>query len=319
MVVVNILILALGFATCTEQHEYDLAVEDVMIFHSQNKKVLKNKTILINDDSIALVVDINIKFRAVKTIEGKGRLVTPGFVDSHVHLTQIFGDGVNGTPEFIENNDSYRDVLSDQYLSFGTTTILDMGQFDEWMDVSLDWQKNPDPNYPNLFISGNKLISSGEAWPYTYKGFKQIKNRGDADKTVGEYANLGIGHIKLYKMLREQEMKAIVDETKQHNLMVFAHTDMSIVTIPQAMDLGVRNFEHFFTLVPSVLNMDVLYKNRAPTPAQWMKLAITASPNKHLHQLDPLASDLLPGRDATGRSLKLLKVEIASPTTGPSR
>lgn len=239
--------------------DFDLAIENVKVFDSKNKTIMEGKTILINGDSIVAVVNSSQKVIANKRIVGQGRLVVPGFIDTHMHLSHIYGDGANGHQEVLENNDLFRRVLSDQYLAYGTTTIMDMGQYEAWMDVSLDWQKNTEPNYPNLFITGQALISYGGKWPYTYKGYRQISDEDDAKRTVVGYDKKGIRHIKLYKMLRGTEMKAVVDEAKKHKIPVYAHTDLNVVTISQAMDLGVRNFEHFFTLVPSVLNMDELW------------------------------------------------------------
>ncbi len=237
-------------------YEYDLAIQNVRIFDSEKKRVLNNKTIFVKGDSIAEIVDNSKKYSAERIIEGDGRLIVPGFIDTHMHLGQIYGDGANGHQERLVNDDSFRGVLSDQYLAYGTTTVVDMGQYEKWMEVSLGWQKNPHPDYPNLFLSSTKLISSGDEWPYTYEGFEQVMNEKDARETVRKYAQMGIRYVKLYKWLRKPEMRVVVDEVHKQNMIVFAHTDMNIVTIREAMDLGVSHFEHFFTLVPSVLNMD---------------------------------------------------------------
>lgn len=241
-------------------YDFDLAIQNVEIFDSKNKAILSHKTILIKGDSIVDLLDDSQKFISKNTIDGNGRLAVPGFIDTHMHLGQIYGDGANGHQKLLENDDSFRRVLSDQYLAYGTTTILDMGQYAEWMDVSLDWHKNPAPDYPNLFLSSMKLISSGDGWPYTYEGFKQVMNADDAERTLAEYDHMGIRYIKLYKLLRMPEMKILTDEAKKYRMITFAHTEPNNdnnVTINQAMDLGVRNFEHFYTLAPSVLNLDV--------------------------------------------------------------
>lgn len=236
-------------------YDCDLAIQNVKIFDSKNKKILEDRTIIVNGDSIAGIFGNSQKFSAEKTIDGKGRLIVPGFIDTHMHLGQIYGDGANGHQERLVGNDSFRGVLSDQYLAYGTTTILDMGQYEKWIAVSLDWQKNPDPNYPNLFLTSTKLISSGDDWPYTYEGFEQVANEEDARETVRKYAQMGIRYVKLYKWLRKPEMKVVIDEAQKQNMKLFAHTDENVVIIQEAMDLGVNHFEHFFTLVPSVLNI----------------------------------------------------------------
>jgi imidazolonepropionase-like amidohydrolase len=40
------------------------------------------------------------KFRAKKTIDAEGKLVTPSFIDAHVHPTDVFGD-YDRAPEYL--------------------------------------------------------------------------------------------------------------------------------------------------------------------------------------------------------------------------
>jgi imidazolonepropionase-like amidohydrolase len=84
------LLLLLVFG-CRKPEKYDLAVSNKTLFDSETGKTIPNKTILINRDTIAAIVDGNPKVLARKGIDGKGRLVTPGLVDTHIHLTDIFG------------------------------------------------------------------------------------------------------------------------------------------------------------------------------------------------------------------------------------
>ena len=65
--------------------------------------------------------------------------------------------------------------------------------------------------------------------------------------------------MKLYSRLQAKDMKPIVEEAKKYGITLNAHTDYNIVTIPQALDMGVRNFEHFFTTIPSVLSFNKHY------------------------------------------------------------
>jgi len=232
-----------------QESTYDLAIENVRIFDSKSKQVLKNKTILINSDTIASIEAVSKKYNAKKIIKGNDKLIVSGFIDTHMHLSQIYGDGDNTAPETLD--DSYRKILSEKYLAYGTTTVFDMGMPEKWMNRTLEWQKNPLPEYPNLFITGGALKSDEEREPNM--NHAEIQNLDSAKRKIQEYAKLGVQHLKLYWRLRKPEMKAIVEEAKVQNLSTYAHTDQNIVTINEAMDLGVINFEHFFTLIPSVI------------------------------------------------------------------
>lgn len=250
----GLILILIGFMGCSHQPTHKLAIKNVKIFDSRNKTVLENKTILINADTITSIIDASQKVYADETIEGSGRLVVPGFIDTHVHLRQMLDVGNGSSPKVI--NDSYRKKLAEKFLEYGTTTVLDMGQPESWMYTTIDWQKNPSPDYPNYFITGSAMISDLE-WNNPAQHHVVIKDPEHAIKKVQQYDSIGSGYIKLYSKLEEPDMKVVVEAAKKRNINLYAHTDYNRVTMRQAMKMGVYNFEHFFTLTPSVLNHDV--------------------------------------------------------------
>lgn len=254
----GLLLFIVNFMACstvstTQLNQYDLAIKNVKIFDSKNKEIIPNKTILIKGDQIAEIIDATETFQADKIIEGDDKLVTPGFIDTHVHLQGAFKYTREYIPEYLDENlrPTYQNILAQQYLAFGTTTIIDMGQKDKWVDETIQWQKNPAPEFPNLFINGSSMISDERRRPAPHH--LEIMDEMAAKNKVREYAKKGLQYMKLYSRLRAPEMEAIIAEGKKHNITFNAHVDNNVVTIPQAMDLGVRNFEHFFTLSPSIL------------------------------------------------------------------
>ena len=231
---------------------YDLAIQNVQVFNSQTKTVKVNQTVLINRDTIAAIVDATKRINATKIIRGNGKLLTPGFVDTHIHLQQMLRLDRGNGPDKID--DSFRKRLSEKCLPWGTTTAIDMGQPESWLPVTTKWQENPSPDFPNYYVLGGALISErgGRGVPQHH-----IEVRvEDASNKIRYYKDLNIKNIKLYWRLNEPEMKAIIAAANKEDMEMYAHVDHNIITIPQAMDLGVRNFEHFFTLTPSILKYD---------------------------------------------------------------
>ena len=245
-----ILLILICLTSCKTSEVFDLAIQNVTIFESENQTILDNKTILIKNDTIADIVNANKKISAEKIIEGNGRLVTSGFIDTHIHLRQMLDLASGIPPEIID--DSFRKKLSDKILSYGTTTVLDMGQPESWIPISIDWQKKPLPDYPNYFITGAAMISKGNR-----ASVHQIVVENPAQK-IKEYDSIGSGYIKLYSKLNLDDMNVLVKEAKKKNMNMYAHTEgIGKVTIPQAMEVGVKDFEHFFTVLPSVLDYKV--------------------------------------------------------------
>lgn len=236
------------------QVNYDLAIHDVDIFDSRNKTVLSDKTVLINGDHIAAIIDASESFTAEKTIAGQGKLLSPGFIDTHVHLRQMLDLSTGKAPTYID--DSYRKKLAQTFLPYGTTTVVDMGQPEEWMDVTVNWKKNPSPDYPNYFMVGGAMISD-LAWNRNPSQHHTIVYKeADAIQKVQKYADMEVEHIKLYWKLERSDMETIINEANKQQLNLYAHVDQNIVTIPQAMDLGVNDFEHFFTVTPGILDYE---------------------------------------------------------------
>lgn len=249
-----LLLFSTAFA-CFSQGKYDLAIKNVDLFDSKTKKVLINQTILINADTIASIVAGDVDVLAFNVIEGNGRLATPGFVDTHIHLTNTYGD-YEEAPEYLAKDSLtyYRQLLADEFLKYGTTTIRVAGQPENWIKPTLKWQKNPSPLYPDIYISGGALISD-QPNP-AYNNHVIVKGPEDAAAKIQEYYDLGIEHIKLYSKLQPDDFKAAYNKAEELGLNVCAHVDRNIMSIDTAMTWGMKHFEHTFTLAMSVFSYE---------------------------------------------------------------
>jgi imidazolonepropionase-like amidohydrolase len=255
-----IVIILESLGSCHPSDTYDLAIENVKIFDVYNGEVIEQKTILINNSIIESIIDSGKEFIADRVIHGKGRLVTPGFIDTHIHVTDMYGDYENAPTYLADDSvDYYRSQLTKTYLRYGTTTVMDMGQPENWMNVSLKWQKEPPSRYPNIYISGGAMISDEEREPYI--SHTEVVSPEDAENKVRNYNQLGLKHLKLYWRLREPEMRAIVDKAQQLNMHLYAHVDQNVLSVQQALSMGVKNFEHLQSIALSVFRYDDHYEN----------------------------------------------------------
>lgn len=242
--------------SCETKPQFDLAIENVQVFDPKTKTVTPNQTILIQNDTITLVTNTSENYSAKQKIEGKGRLLSPGFIDTHVHLVGNYGTNAAGPETYSADNglEMLRDLTRHHYLNYGVTTLIEMGQPEEWMDITLDWQKQPKPNYPDLFICGGSIVSDEDRRQPAHH--IEVMNPEDGRQKVRDYAAKGLKYMKFYRKLRKPDYEAMVDEAKIQGIIVNSHVDNNVVTISEAMDYGVRNFEHFFTLTPSILDYD---------------------------------------------------------------
>jgi imidazolonepropionase-like amidohydrolase len=256
------LLLLLPGGSYAQHHASELAIQNVRVFDSKTKRVRAHKTVLIDAGLIVGIVSANQNVHATTVLEGNDRLVVPGFIDTHTHLRNVYGS----LEEVAKNQAGLdRQKLADTYLRYGTTTIVDMGQPEQWIDTSLAWQQHPLPDYPNLFITGGAMVSA-EAGRQTYMNHVAVANPAAARQKVQDYAERGIEYVKIYWRLRKPDLEAVVAEGQKQHLTISAHIDNNVTTMTDALALGVQNFEHVLTLPPAVL---VLNEHRAALRARY--------------------------------------------------
>lgn len=247
--------LALLFALTSfcQVAKFDLVIKNATVFNSKTGTLSKNQTILIKDGIITYVTGKQKKYAALKTIDAAGKLVTPAFIDTHIHLTDVYRS-YGALPEYFPKDslELYRKRLSDNFLPYGITTAMIMGQNEKWLPPILGWVADPSPNYLNVYTVGGAFISNEGRKPYI--NHVMVQSPSAAKQKVIEYYNLGIRHIKLYWKLRRPEFEAAIETADSLHMKLYGHIDQNIMFIDSTLDLGLHNYEHILTLVNSVLH-----------------------------------------------------------------
>ncbi len=238
------------------QEPFDLVVRDVDLFDARRGRVIEDRTVCIRDGLVVEVLDAEADVEAEKRIEGAGRLAVPGFVDTHAHLQVVFERPDGSIPDRLEPEEDVRAELARLYLDHGTTTIVDMGMTEAWLDQAVAWQHAPRSDWPNLWFVGSSLNSTLPWDTSPPPHHLQLAGPDEARAKVAAYADLGLEHLKLYWKLLEPEMRAVVETARERGLRTYAHMDNNIATMETALELGVVHYEHFFTLIPGVLDLD---------------------------------------------------------------
>lgn len=234
--------------------KFDLAIKNANVFDSRTGLVSRNKTILIKDGIIVQVTGNKKNYTATKTIDAGGKLVTPGFIDTHIHLTDVYR-AYGPLPETFAKDslELYRKRLSDIFLPYGVTTAMIMGQSEKWLPPVLEWQKNPLPQYLDVYTVGGALVSNEGRKPYINHAI--VESPGAAKQKVIDNYNLGLRHLKLYWKLRRPEFEAAFKTADSLGMKVYGHIDQNVMFIDTTLDIGLRNYEHILTLATSVLHL----------------------------------------------------------------
>jgi hypothetical protein len=242
--------------SCTTAPQYDLVITNAKIFDVASGTVVTGKNILIAGDTIAGIVDASEKATAVKTIDASGKLVIPGMIDTHTHPSDVLGD-YDRAPKTIpaDSANVYRERISATYLPYGITTIMMMGEPEAWVAPTMTWVNNPLPDQVDMYTTGGALISKETRKPYI--SHMTVESPLAAKQKVQEYYDLGIRHIKLYSRLRKPEMEAALHTADSLHMHVFGHighVDYNVMYIDTSLAMGLKNYEHIFTVARSAFN-----------------------------------------------------------------
>ncbi|HET6227714.1 MAG TPA: amidohydrolase family protein [Bacteroidia bacterium] len=240
---------------CKTKNPYDLAITNASVLDVRTGQVLKNKNIFIRKSIIENISDE--AFESKNTIDANGKLVTPGLIDTHIHPTDVFGD-YERAPLFLPKDslDILRKQLSDEYLRYGTTTVMTMGQPENWLKQMMGWTQ-PKSNCVDFMMSAGAFVSKENRTPYI--AHTLASSPMEARKKILDAYALGIRHLKIYSRIREPEFSTVFKVADSLGMIIYGHIgdfNPEFIKMPYALTKGVRNFEHLITIQNSVLNED---------------------------------------------------------------
>ena len=198
-----VLLLACG-ACASAPPVADLVVRDAAVFDPRTGRVAPRQTVVVRDGLVDAVLEDGDPAvpDARQVIDGRGRLLTPGFFDVHYHTDDVLADSMNTTGGAIarlsmdpDDVDRYRRAVAALYLPHGVTVIREAGGPDTSLPLMEAWMDRV-PWAPDVYPSGGALVSVEDR--ETYPGHAVVRDPDDARRTVRRYRDAGFRHVKLY-------------------------------------------------------------------------------------------------------------------------
>ncbi|WP_299437131.1 amidohydrolase family protein [uncultured Aquimarina sp.] len=202
----------------TEQVDYkqfkpqegSFAIKNINVLSPDGDSIISKQTVLIEKGLItAIDSTLNLSSKT-KVIDGSGKYLIPGLIDTHVHLFQ-----------------SPNDLLL--YVANGVTEIRELiGEKNH-----LKWRKQIEDGRigPKMFVASPRLGSfeSMEGWFMSWsQGYLNIKNAKEARKTVKRLYDEGYNGIKIYSQLTKESYLAIIETANSLGMPVFGHIPWSL-------------------------------------------------------------------------------------------
>lgn len=141
-------------ATDTES----LLIEHVTVLSPERDSALTDQNVLIQNGLIVSISKANVGHQfptAIKRIDGRGRFLTPGLMDSHVHVSNTPGL-LPQMPGASQLHQAFAQQQPRSYLYFGVTQVLDTGNSVEGVS-----EFNAQPQKPDLFRCGAAPVMDG--------------------------------------------------------------------------------------------------------------------------------------------------------------
>jgi imidazolonepropionase-like amidohydrolase len=234
--------------------------------------------VLIDGDRIAAIGESVDRPPGAVVVDLGDRALTPGFIDTHVHLT------VDGSALASQTLDSSATKaltglgLAQQYMQRGFTTLRDLGSMDpEWPTVDLRGALDAGLVVgPRLVVAGHLIGSTGShpdiGGLYATRWHLQPTEPADGVAQVREHvrreAKHGCDWIKTanagsyfdrkddpaVSTWFDDEMQAVVDTATQLGMPVAVHTGAADAC-KQAIRAGARSLEHCYLIDDEALSM----------------------------------------------------------------
>ena len=235
------------------------------VLDTRTAKTLPDRAIVMRGDRIIQVVadsaldTLRGDLRGAQVLDARGRLVIPGLIDVHHHTAYVFPDSITpgggAVSRLVMRPDSiasYRARWASAYLPFGVTAVREVGGDERYLALMTAWMR-PTPSAPDFFPSGGALASHEEG-RVPYVGHAIVRDSADAVARVRRYHDAGLRDVKLYWRLREPEYVAAFGEAQRLHMHVTTHIDFGVMSVRRALTLGVRHFEHAYTLGVEVIS-----------------------------------------------------------------
>ncbi len=252
-----------------------LRIEQVTVISPERPQPLRNATVVVRDDRIVSVTSGAAKPAAAgeTVIDGTGLYLTPGLIDSHVHLNDVPGMQPKHEQEHPDIAKAARSQFPRSYLLYGYTTLIDLISTPERL---ARWTGH-DP-HPDTYFCGATPVMGGygidvppdqvwQQYPYLLvqpgeeskvpKGIDPAtrtpkaviaRMKADGARCVKAFAENGFGPRTDIPMIRLETAKELVRAAHAAGLPVLMHAnaaDMQAFALEAGVDVIAHGMWHW--------------------------------------------------------------------------
>lgn len=188
-----------------------IVITNIDVLSPDGSKMIIDQTVTINNGKITSINSYIDSQKNTRMIDGDGKYLIPGLIDSHVHLWQ-----------------SPNDLLL--YIANGITHIREMNGSEEhllWKQQIKEGRIGPD-----MFVVSSRLFSNGlfKGWfdHWTAK-ITSLNVINDAENVIQSLADKGFDAIKIGTRLNKQDYLAVNKASNKIGIAILGHIPRSII------------------------------------------------------------------------------------------
>jgi imidazolonepropionase-like amidohydrolase len=299
--VTALIVLSVGSAVQAQRIVgQDIVIENVTLISPERTAPLLHADVVLRGGRIVEIGTNLASGPQARRIDGSGRFLIPGLIDSHVHVghsAALDDDAIDAHPELWA---AYRAQVPRAYLAFGFTSIvdLDLTQIDQaWFEttplhsrfyscgrgikvaggyMAFDVPPPSSPNFPNLVYESNER----EHWPKSlntgdYTPERAVSRAADAGAIcVKAFVESGFGTFHR-PYLHTETLQKIQAATKEHRLVLMVHAN-SVESWRSALDAHADIIAHGLWVWPGD------FGNSVPPTAVGNVIAAAAHSGTHV-------------------------------------
>ncbi|WP_157995219.1 amidohydrolase family protein [Peristeroidobacter soli] len=263
----------------------ELVIEQVTVVSPQLAAPQLKQNVLIRDGRIVSVSPKPVSAATGATrIDGKGKFLTPGLMDSHVHVGEVPGFPLltDADPALSAIRDAYTRQQPRSYLYYGVTQVLNLLSSSEAAAAFEVQPQHPDlyrcgaavvlDGYPTAFIE-DKAVRYKAMPDYIYEPANAAKHPLPAgadpaqhtpEAIIGKLATSDVRCIKIFiedgfgpasdwPIMSKETLQRVRAETRKRGLLLIAHAnaiDMQRIAVEAQVDVlahGLWNWNEYST------------------------------------------------------------------------
>lgn len=202
------------------------AIKDASVLALDGERFIKGQTVFLDQGTITAIDSTSTIPSRYTVIDGAGKFLIPGLIDSHVHLFK-----------------SQNDLLL--YIANGVTEIRELIGDDD----QLKWREeiNKGRIGPKMFVASPRLGSFEklEGWFMSWsQGYMNIRNADEARKQVMNLHKKGYDGIKIYSQLNKESYLSIIETANSLDMPVMGHIPWQL-SFSDIWTNGQKDIAHF--------------------------------------------------------------------------